>query len=38
MKRLRRHLILTAGVVLVLALAALGVAFDAGRKVRTALN
>jgi hypothetical protein len=38
MRRLRRHLILTAGVVLVLALAALGVAFDAGRKVRTVLN
>ena len=38
MKRLRRHLILTTGVVLVLALAALGVAFDAGRKVRTVLT
>ena len=38
MKRLRRHLIVTAGVVLVLALAALGVAFDAGRKVRTVLT
>jgi len=38
MKRLRRHLILTAGVVLVLALAGLGVAFDAGRKVRTVLT
>jgi hypothetical protein len=38
MKRLRRHLIVTASVVLVLALAALGVAFDAGRKVRTVLN
>jgi hypothetical protein len=37
-RRLRRHLIVTAGVVLVLALAALGVAFDAGRKVRTVLT
>ena len=38
MKRLRRHLFVAAGVVLVLALAALGVVFDAGRKVRTVLT
>ena len=37
MKRWRRHLIVTAGVLLVLALAALGVVFDAGRRVRTVL-
>ena len=37
MRRLRLHLFIAAGVVLVLALAAAGVAFDAGRKLRTVL-
>jgi hypothetical protein len=35
--RLRIRLLVAAGCVLVLALAALGVVFDAGRKVRTIL-
>jgi hypothetical protein len=35
--RLRFHIVVAAGVVLVLALAALGVVFDAARKVRTIL-
>jgi hypothetical protein len=35
--RLRFRIVVAAGVVLVLALAALGVVFDAGRKVRTIL-
>jgi hypothetical protein len=35
--RLRTRIVLAAGVVLVLALAAVGVLFDAGRKVRTVL-
>jgi hypothetical protein len=35
--RLRVRIVVAAGVVLVLALAALGVVFDAGRKVRTIL-
>jgi hypothetical protein len=34
---LRLRFVVAAGVVLVLALAALGVVFDAGRKVRTVL-
>ncbi len=38
MRRFRLHLFVAAGVVLVLALAAVGVAFDAGRKLRLALN
>jgi hypothetical protein len=38
MRRLRFHLFVAAGVVLVLALAAVGVAFDARRKLRLALN
>jgi hypothetical protein len=36
--RWRVRLVVAAGVVLVLTLAAVGVAFDAGRKLRTALN
>ena len=36
--RWRVRLLVAAGVVLVLTLAAVGVAFDAGRKLRTALN
>jgi hypothetical protein len=36
--RWRFRLIVAAGVVLVLTLAAVGVAFDAGRKLRTALG
>jgi hypothetical protein len=35
--RLRTRIVVAAGVVLVLALAALGVLFDAGRKVRTVI-
>ena len=35
--RLRTRIAVAAGVVLVLALAALGVLFDAGRKVRTVI-
>ena len=35
--RLRTRIVVAAGVVLVLALAALGVVFDAGRKVRTVI-
>jgi|GEM_PF-4060110 hypothetical protein len=38
MRRTRFHLIVAAGVVVVLALAAVGVAFDAGRKLRIVLN
>ena len=34
----RFRLVVAAGVVLVLTLAAVGVAFDAGRKLRTALG
>lgn len=34
---LRLRIVVAAGVVLVLALAAVGVVFDAGRKVRTVL-
>jgi hypothetical protein len=36
--RWRVRLVVAAGVVLVLTLAAVGVAFDAGRKVRTAFS
>jgi hypothetical protein len=36
--RWRFRLVVAAGIVLVLTLAALGVAFDAGRKLRTALG
>jgi hypothetical protein len=36
--RWRFRLVVAAGVVLVLTLAAVGVAFDAGRKLRTALG
>ena len=36
--RWRVRLVVAAGVVLVLTLAAVGVVFDAGRKLRTALN
>ena len=36
--RWRVRLVVAAGVVLVLTLAAVGVAFDAGRKLRTALT
>jgi hypothetical protein len=35
--RLRTRIVVAAGVVLVLALAALGVLFDAGRKVKTVI-
>jgi hypothetical protein len=35
--RLRTRIVVAAGVVLVLALAALGVVFDAGRKVKTVI-
>jgi hypothetical protein len=35
---IRRRLLLAAGVALVLTLAAVGVALDAGRRVRTVLN
>jgi hypothetical protein len=35
---MRLRLLLAAGVVLVLALAAAGVVFDTGRKLRTALS
>jgi hypothetical protein len=38
MKALRIRLLIAAGVVVVLTLAALGLAFDAGRKVRLALR
>jgi hypothetical protein len=37
-KRLRRHLLITAGVVLVLGLAAVGVVLGAGRRLRTVVN
>jgi hypothetical protein len=37
MKRLRLHLLIAAGVLLVLALAALGVVSGAGRRLRTVL-
>ena len=36
--RWRVRLVVAAGVVVVLTLAAVGVAFDAGRKLRTAFN
>jgi hypothetical protein len=36
--RWRVRLVVSAGVVLVLTLAAVGVAFDAGRKLRTAFS
>jgi hypothetical protein len=36
--RWRVRLVVAAGVVLVLTLAAVGVAFDAGRKLRTAIS
>jgi hypothetical protein len=36
--RWRLRLVVAAGVMLVLTLAAVGVAFDAGRKLRTALS
>ena len=35
--RLRTRIVVAAGVVLVLALAALGVLFDAGRKLKTVI-
>jgi hypothetical protein len=35
--RLRTRIVVAAGVALVLALAALGVVFDAGRKVKTVI-
>jgi hypothetical protein len=35
--RLRTRIVVAAGVLLVLALAALGVVFDAGRKVKTVI-
>jgi hypothetical protein len=35
--RLRTRIVVAAGVLVVLALAALGVVFDAGRKVRTVI-
>ena len=38
MRRARFHLIVAAGVVIVLALAAVGVAFDARRKLRVVFN
>jgi hypothetical protein len=38
MRRARLHLIVAAGVVVVLALAAVGVAFDASRKLRVVFN
>jgi hypothetical protein len=37
-RRLRLHLLIGAGVVVVLGLAAIGVVLDAGRRLRTAVN
>jgi hypothetical protein len=37
-RRLRLHLLIAAGTVLVLGLAAIGVALDAGRRLRTVVN
>ena len=38
MRRLRRHLLITAGVVVVLGLAAVGVVLGAGRRLRAVVN